>query len=302
MPDSDAHVTLEQAQPALDFACCWRIEGRPWYRLRVPSHQFLLVDEGQLEARSAGPTLHAGPGDLLCLGRTPHSDYGYMGRVRYWETHASFAPPPHQRLPLWLDGKPIPERVPLGTHAAAARAAFEAMCRWIDRPGDAARARVRAAMFELLAAIAAALGRRPAQPRRTDPWQRARAELESGFQRQLALTTLARELALSENHFIRGFRRRFGITPMAYRAQARLRAAADELADGTAPVKEIARRLGFTDDSAFARAFRRQFGASPSDWRAQDVHRSLPAVVGEEPFPINRHIRPPGFDGNYRWG
>jgi AraC-like DNA-binding protein len=235
------------------------------------------------------------------MGRTPVTEYGFDGRVCYWEIHAAFAPPPHERLPLWIDGRPIPEHVRLGEHAPAARRAFETMCLEIDRPGDAPRARVRAAVFDLLAAIAAALGRRPARER--DPWLLARAELESRFDRPLALAATARGLSLSENHFIRGFRRRFGITPMAFRAQARLRAAAAALADSATPVKELAHMLGFEDASAFARAFRRHFGVSPSDWRAEGTEPPLRPIIGSEaPFPVNRHIRPPGLQGNFRWG
>lgn len=303
MADTATHVTVEQALPALDFACCWRLEARPWYRLRVPSHQFLLIEDGTLEARSAGPLLRAGPGDLLCLGRTPRTEYGFAGRVCYWEIHAAFAPPPQDHLPLWIDGRPIPEHLGLGEHAPAARRAFETMCLEIGRPGDASRARVRAAVFDLLGSIAAALGRRPQRERRNDPWLLARAELEGGFHRPLSLATIARGLALSENHFIRGFRHRFGITPMAYRAQARLRAAAQALADGRTEVKQIAHALGFEDPSAFARAFRRHFGLSPSEWRAQGALPPLRPIRGSDtPFPVNEHLRPSGVHGWYRWG
>jgi AraC-like DNA-binding protein len=103
---------------------------------------------------------------------------------------------------------------------------------------------------------------------------------------------------------IRAFRRRFGISPMAYRAQAKLRWASGELAGGRA-VKEVARYLGFADASAFSRAFRRQFGLSPSELRvpgASAVPKALPQP-SDTAFPMNRHVMPPDSAGAwFTWG
>ncbi len=98
------------------------------------------------------------------------------------------------------------------------------------------------------------------------------------------------------------------MSPMAYRAQARLRRAAAELAGGSDrdSVKRIAAQLGFADASAFARAFRRQFGLSPSAWRVAEAGSEAPlrpADRGARGYPLNRHLRPPEFAGRmFTWG
>jgi AraC-like DNA-binding protein len=299
------HVSIDAISPRVDFACCWQVDSERRYTYRVPSHQFLLVESGSLQARTARGGLHAKAGDLLCLKREPRTQYGFSGRTCFWESHMAFAPPPIQATPLWLEGEPLPDLIPLGDHAESARGCFETMCVELDRPGDLHRLRVLGAVHQLLAAIAAALGREPSRRPKSDPWQRARARLEGDLRRTMRLGDVAAELGVGEDHFIRGFRRRFGISPMAYRQQAKLRAASALLASGGRAVKEVARQLGFTDASAFARAFRRQFGLAPTDLRIAGPS-GLPqplAVAGELPHPVNRHIRPPGAPTKwFTWG
>jgi AraC-like DNA-binding protein len=304
MPESTTpHLGIDGIRPRVDFACSWRTDARVWFKYRVPSHQFLLVESGVLRARTPNHELVARAGDLLCLRRETRNEYGFDGAVSYWETHIAFAPPPHEATRLWLEGEPIPDHIPLGEHAGAARRAFETFCIELGREGDLHRLRVGAAVYELLAAITAALGREPSRRPRADPWQRARARLEANLARPLTLVEVARELGVGEDHFIRGFRRRFGMSPMAYRNQARLRAAAVRLSGGEQAVKEVARAYGFADASAFARAFRRQFGLAPSDLRIAGELPAPQSEPGDLPYPVNQHIRPPGLGPAwFTWG
>ncbi|MBA3708207.1 MAG: hypothetical protein H0W83_05240, partial [Planctomycetes bacterium] len=143
MPESTSspHVTVEEMQPRVDFASYWRVEAEQWYTYGVPSHHVLLVESGRLRARTPRGDVSAGPGDILCLRRELPNHYGYSGAVCYWETHLSFAPAPRTAWPLWLDGQPIPDVVALGSHAAAARSAYESLCLHLDRGGDLAQRR-----------------------------------------------------------------------------------------------------------------------------------------------------------------
>ncbi|HYE08419.1 MAG TPA: AraC family transcriptional regulator [Planctomycetota bacterium] len=304
MPESTPHLDPADIQPRIDFVCRWRLEDRSdWFSYRVPSHQFLLVEDGELRARVDGDLIEAGPGDLLCLRPQPRNEYGRRGRVAYFEMHLAFAPPPRRAIALWLHGRPIPPLVRLGEHRGAATAAFTALCLDVGAAGDAAALRSQASVHALLAAIAAALAGSAPVVRHEDPWLRARAVLENDLHRPLRLAEAAAEAGVGEDHFIRGFRRRFGVSPMAHRGRARLRAAAAALADATVAVKEAAARFGFTDTSAFARAFRRGFGVPPSAWRAAATQLPPPSAEAAVPYPLNRHIRPPGGDeGWFTWG
>jgi AraC family transcriptional regulator len=84
----------------------------------------------------------------------------------------------------------------------------------------------------------------------------------------LDLTTLAAVACMSKYHFLRSFRRSTGVTPHQYLLGLRLRRAAQQLCNSTAPVSSIAFDAGFGDLSTFNAGFRAQFGASPGHFRA----------------------------------
>lgn len=168
--------------------------------------------------------------------------------------------------------------------------------------GDAHRLRVQLAAWGILAAIAEALGRAPA-PQRSDAWQRARDRLDAALDRPLAVAAVAREAGMTEDGFIRAFRRRHGLSPMAWRARAKMRQACRLLGEGLA-VKAVAARLGFADPSAFARTFRRHIGIPPSDYAVAGPASAPPEPPDAgRPFALNRHVLPPGTAGQaFVWG
>jgi AraC-like DNA-binding protein len=84
---------------------------------------------------------------------------------------------------------------------------------------------------------------------------------------ELTLVRLAREARLSPFHYLRTFECVTGTTPHQYRLRTRLRAAATQLAIGTAKIVDVALDAGFGDVSNFSRAFRAEFGVSPRGFR-----------------------------------
>lgn len=293
MPESTSDASIARQRPALDFAARWEGPGRQHYRYRVPSLQLLLVDAGRLWAIGPDGRVSAGEGELLVLQRQQLNEYGWDAPVRFWEAHLTFREPP------LLEDRPLPSLVRLGEHADTARAGFETWCQELDRPGDLPALRVQAATAGVLASIAAALGRAPAR-RKPDAWERARERLEANLGRDLLLGEVARAAGMSEDHLIRGFRKRFGLSPMAWRQRAALRHAC-LLIDAGTPVKEAAHRVGFADASAFTRAFRRRFGVPPSQYTGHGRPPEPPDA--EAGYPRNRHIRPPGSSTPwFTWG
>jgi AraC family transcriptional regulator len=85
----------------------------------------------------------------------------------------------------------------------------------------------------------------------------------------LGVEGLARRAGLSPYHFLRTFERATGTTPHQYVLRARLRAAAQRLADEPAKIVDVALDCGFGDVSNFNRAFRIEFGVSPRIYRAR---------------------------------
>lgn len=86
---------------------------------------------------------------------------------------------------------------------------------------------------------------------------------------ELGLTQLAEQARLSPYHFLRTFERATGVTPHQYVLRARLRAAAQRLADTTDKIVDVALDCGFADLSNFNRAFRAEFGAPPRAYRTR---------------------------------
>ncbi|WP_040766198.1 GlxA family transcriptional regulator [Tsukamurella sp. 1534] len=78
---------------------------------------------------------------------------------------------------------------------------------------------------------------------------------------------LAAELAVSERHLSRLFRRELGHTPSQHLEHLRVRAAQRLLEQPEAQVPDVARAVGFRTPEALRRAFHRVLGISPSAYR-----------------------------------
>ncbi len=77
------------------------------------------------------------------------------------------------------------------------------------------------------------------------------------------VASLAGVAGMSRAAFSAEFTRRVGQPPLTYLRAWRLTLARAALAHGDATVADIARRIGYTSQSAFGHAFRRAFGAPP---------------------------------------
>ncbi len=96
---------------------------------------------------------------------------------------------------------------------------------------------------------------------------RALRHIEEHAEEPLDLARLAGIACMSKYHFLRVFRRSFGVTPYGYLLGLRLRRAAVHLSTTAAPVAAIAFEAGFGDLSTFNHRFREAFGASPRAFR-----------------------------------
>ena len=97
--------------------------------------------------------------------------------------------------------------------------------------------------------------------------ERAAAMFNERFRESLQMPSVAESLGVSEGHFFRVFKARFGQTPVEYLLSMRMNEAAQLLVNTEAPVSEVAELCGYKDQFYFSRLFRRRFGQSPSPYR-----------------------------------
>lgn len=99
--------------------------------------------------------------------------------------------------------------------------------------------------------------------------ERARRLLMESCDRPFDARAVAAAVGLGGSHFRQAFRRESGVGPRAFHAEARLRRAADLLANTELSAKEIAETLGFSSAFHFSNAFKRSRGLAPSVWRTR---------------------------------
>ncbi len=93
------------------------------------------------------------------------------------------------------------------------------------------------------------------------------AFLAANMDRDVDLTTIAQEAALSPYYFSRQFTAAIGVPPYRYLIELRIQRAAELLRDTELSVTQICSRVGFNNLSHFTTTFHRHTGLSPSAYR-----------------------------------
>lgn len=86
-------------------------------------------------------------------------------------------------------------------------------------------------------------------------------------QRGWTLALLAREAGVARTTLATRFARLVGLPPLTYLTEWRMAVAADLLAESSATVASVARKVGYADAFGFSAAFKRVHGFSPSECR-----------------------------------
>lgn len=102
-----------------------------------------------------------------------------------------------------------------------------------------------------------------------DRIRQALAIIRHSLNRHLDITTIASEVCMSKDHFIRTFKKETGATPNTYIIRKKMEMAQLMLLTSDNPIKSIAMQLGFTDDSYFNKSFRKFAGKSPQQYRTE---------------------------------
>lgn len=97
--------------------------------------------------------------------------------------------------------------------------------------------------------------------------------IESHLESDLSLEVLSRIAGISQYHFARLFKVRFGAPPHAYVQQKRVERAKHLILHSDMALKEIVFAAGFYDQSHMTKSFKRTFNTTPTDLRkASDRH------------------------------
>jgi AraC family transcriptional regulator len=96
---------------------------------------------------------------------------------------------------------------------------------------------------------------------------RAMDVLRSGFCGEISLNQLAAEASLSKYHFLRLFRKTYGLSPYQYVQHLRIEKARILLADSVMSVTDLAGLLGFDNSQSFSRLFYQRVGLYPTQYR-----------------------------------
>ena len=92
------------------------------------------------------------------------------------------------------------------------------------------------------------------------------------FKQDLSLPQLAAKANLSVCEFGRVFKKQYGITPMKYILDLRLRESLLLLRNSHLSIAEITCEVGIVDSNYFSKVFRNQFGSSPREVRKNHAH------------------------------
>ena len=101
--------------------------------------------------------------------------------------------------------------------------------------------------------------------------RRAKEFLHDEMTRNPGITELSSAVGMNVDHFSRMFKRSTGLAPHQYLGNIRLERAKRLLAEGRAPIIEIAYEIGYANPSQFSAFFRKRTGLSPSEFRRQRV-------------------------------
>lgn len=91
--------------------------------------------------------------------------------------------------------------------------------------------------------------------------------IENNIDKKIGIEEMAEVMHLSPNYFIRLFRNQFGVTPMKYLAEQRIKLACRLLIDKSYTIRDIALKTGFSTVYYFDRIFKNYTGYTPSQYR-----------------------------------
>jgi len=85
---------------------------------------------------------------------------------------------------------------------------------------------------------------------------------------KILIDQLCRKAYLSRNHFFKWFREQFGVTPLEYINQERIKLAKQLLSQKGKNITQVSILCGFADVNYFVRIFKKMEGITPGAYQA----------------------------------
>ena len=217
----------------------------------------ILMEEGACCFEYGEKPLEIGPGTILYLPQGGYESYrGLSERIRYIRISFCIKDEGGEDIRC--------ADTPLLLHKTADETTAS-ICRELPEAYLSDSLRAYGLLYQLLSRLAKMRGQKEMNhlKRRLLP---AINHLEKNYIREIASPELADMCHLSETHFRRLFKDYFGMSPITYRNQLRIRLACRLLQSQQYSITEIADQLGFENVYYFSRVFREIMGKSPSKW------------------------------------
>jgi transcriptional regulator GlxA family with amidase domain len=97
------------------------------------------------------------------------------------------------------------------------------------------------------------------------------AYIDKNFRSKISADQLSIEVNLPKEKLQAGFQKKTSLTVHKYVLRIRIEKAKELLINTNSPLKSIASRIGFIDESYFCKVFRRIADTSPMEFRLQQV-------------------------------
>jgi len=97
--------------------------------------------------------------------------------------------------------------------------------------------------------------------------------IESNFAEDITLSALAEKVHISKYYLVHTFAKYYGMSPINYLNEVRIRASKELLETTDLSISQIAQSTGFSSQSYFSQSFRRSCGKTPSEYRLQTKDR-----------------------------
>ncbi len=219
-----------------------------------PFHQLIVLLHGRERARLLDHDLTAGPGELLFFpSGAAHAEWA-VDREGLETYYLGFA---------W---QPVPSELPLLLRDRRGR--VRRLATWLSEERDAHDPEADERRLQIMRTLILEL-QHLLQPEPETPITRVRELMRARLHERLDLDDLAAAARLSKFHLVRLYRRQVGSTPMADLRQLRLDAARELLLTSELPLRVIATRTGFADESHCSRLLKRQFGMGARELRGR---------------------------------